>query len=45
MMKIITCTLGLLRLLESLTDEGGEEYGVPGENPDDKLQKITLTTV
>ena len=30
-------------LAESLTDEGGEETGVPGENPHDKLQKMPHT--
>ena len=28
--------------MKRLTDEGGEETGVPGKNPDDELQKMLL---
>ena len=31
-------------MAEPLTDEGGEETGVPGENPGDELQKMPHTT-
>ena len=32
-------------MAEPLTDEGGEETEVPGENPDDELQKMPHTKV
>ena len=32
----------LYSLAESLTDEGGKETGVPGENPGDELQKCHI---
>ena len=35
--------LALFYCLKPLTDEGGEETGVPGENPDDELQKMPHT--
>ena len=35
--------LSFILLAQPLTDEGGEETGVPGENPGDELQKMPHT--